>query len=236
MHYIEAFIIGLMGSFHCLGMCGPMALSLPLKDHSHSTRAISSLFYNSGRIITYGIMGLFFGWLGRGFYLGGVQQKISIAIGIVTVFAVIFPILFEKVSLARMSGSFFSKIKAWFGKLFGAKTYRSLFTIGLLNGILPCGLVYIALAGAMTRHHIGHGALFMVFFGLGTMPMMYLLPVVGNIVSFTFRQKVNKFLPIFILLIGLLFIVRGMNLGIPYLSPAFDKVNPMKPKCCQKKQ
>jgi len=234
MHYIEALIIGLMGSFHCLGMCGPIALSLPLKNHNNGTRAISSLLYNTGRIITYSLMGILFGWLGRGLYLGGFQQKISVAIGIVTVFAVIFPILFEKVSLEKMAGTFFSKIKGGFGRLFGVRTYRSLFTIGLLNGLLPCGLVYIALAGALTRHHIGHGALFMVIFGLGTLPMMYFLPVAGNIVSLKFRRKINKFLPIFILIVGLLFIVRGLNLGIPYLSPEFDKEQPIKPKCCQK--
>lgn len=234
MTYFEAFIIGLMGSFHCLGMCGPMALALPLKDRHHGTRLISSLLYNFGRIITYGLMGVIFGLLGRGFYLGGFQQKISIAVGTVTVFAVIFPVLFEKVSLERMSGRLIGRIKGNFRNLFGQRTYRSLFTIGLLNGILPCGLVYIALAGAMTRHHTFHGTIFMVMFGLGTMPMMYLLPVVGNIISANIRRKINKFLPFFLLLIGLLFIVRGLNLGIPYLSPQFEKEHPIKPKCCQK--
>jgi len=234
MNYLEALVIGLMGSFHCLGMCGPIAMALPLKDNTTAGRILSSMLYNFGRVLTYGLLGVIFGILGRGFYLGGIQQWVSIALGVIMVLSVLFPLLFKKLSLEGVAARFSGKIKAGFGKLFGIRSLSSLFTIGLLNGLLPCGLVYIALAGAITGHSAMEGAFYMMLFGLGTVPMMFLLPVIGNMISLKFRRRISKFLPFFILFIGLLFIVRGLNLGIPYVSPEFDKAHPIKPKCCQK--
>ncbi|MEI6576159.1 MAG: sulfite exporter TauE/SafE family protein [Bacteroidota bacterium] len=233
MNYLEAFIIGLMGSFHCLGMCGPLALALPLKEGDRNTRLISSFLYNSGRILTYGMMGVVFGILGRGFFLGGIQQWVSITLGSLMVLSVIFPIFFKRLSLEKMTAKMLGSIKLVFARLFGIRTYRSLLAIGLLNGLLPCGLVYIGLAGAVVSHSPWNGFIFMIVFGLGTFPMMFFIPVIGNIISLKFRKKMSRLLPVFILVIGLLFIVRGMNLGIPYVSPAFDKEHPIKPKCCQ---
>jgi len=231
MYLLQAFLIGILGSFHCIGMCGPIALALPLKNQTLLTRIISSLLYNGGRSITYGIMGLLFGLLGRGLYLGGLQRWTSIVLGIIMVLSVIFPILFRKVKLeSRVDAALFS-VKKLFSRFLSVRTYKSLFIIGLLNGLLPCGLVYIALAGAIVAGTAFDGALFMILFGLGTIPVMFAIPVAGSMISLKFRNRIGKIIPYFIILIGLIFILRGLNLGIPYLSPHIDKG--MKAKCCQ---
>lgn len=231
MYLLQAFLIGILGSFHCIGMCGPIALALPLKNTNLISRVISSLLYNGGRSITYGIMGLLFGLLGRGLYLGGLQRWTSIALGILMILSVIFPFLFKKVNLEGRIDQVLGKVKALFARFLAVRSYRSLFIIGLLNGLLPCGLVYIALAGAIVAGEALDGALFMVFFGLGTTPVMFALPVAGSMISLKIRKKISRIIPYFIVLIGLIFILRGLNLGIPYLSPHIDKG--MKAKCCQ---
>jgi sulfite exporter TauE/SafE len=231
MYLLQAFLIGILGSFHCIGMCGPIALALPLKNQSLLSKIFSSLIYNGGRSITYGIMGFLFGLIGRGLYLGGLQRWTSIALGVIMVLSVIFPFLFRKVNLESRVDNALSAVKKLFGRFLSVRTYKSLFIIGLLNGLLPCGLVYIALAGAIVAGTAWDGALFMILFGLGTVPVMFALPVAGSMVSLKFRNRIRKIIPYFIILIGLIFILRGLNLGIPYLSPHID--HGMKAKCCQ---
>lgn len=231
MYLLQAFLIGILGSFHCIGMCGPIALALPLKNQSMLSKILSSLIYNGGRSITYGIMGFLFGLIGRGLYLGGLQRWTSITLGVIMVLSVIFPILFRKVNLESRVDNALSSVKKLFGRFLSVRTYKSLFIIGLLNGLLPCGLVYIALAGAIVAGTAWDGALFMILFGLGTVPVMFALPVAGSMVSLKFRNRIGKIIPYFIILIGLIFILRGLNLGIPYLSPHID--HGMKAKCCQ---
>jgi len=232
MELIPALIIGLLGSAHCAGMCGPIALALPLMNQSWWTRITSSLIYNVGRVITYSILGLLFGLLGKGLFLGGLQQWASIGIGIIMILLVFFPMLFRKINLENSTYQMISRTKALFGKLFSRRSYVSLFFIGLLNGILPCGLVYIALAGAIVSGEARDGMLYMVAFGIGTIPAMLAISVLGNVISVRFRNKIKRIIPYFIVLIGILFILRGMNLGIKYISPKIDKSEPTKMECC----
>ena len=232
MDYLQALLLGLLGSFHCVGMCGPIVIALPLKNKSWFSRISSSLLYNSGRSFTYGTMGLLFGLLGRGLYLGGIQQWVSLFLGGIMILSVFFPALFRKISLQSKAGNLIARIKSLFGKMFSIQKYYSLFLIGLLNGLLPCGLVYVALAGAVMLGNAQEGALYMILFGLGTMPVMLALALAGNVVSLKFRNKIRRLIPVFIVVIGLLFILRGLNLGIPYLSPQIEK-HSLKAKCCQ---
>jgi sulfite exporter TauE/SafE len=232
MQYWQALLIGLLGSFHCVGMCGPIVIALPLKDNSWPNRIISSLLYNGGRSITYGIMGLLFGMLGRGLYLGGVQRWVSIALGAIMVLSVFFPAIFRKLSPDNQAGKLIGKLKLLFGKMFLIKSWYSLWVIGLLNGLLPCGLVYVALAGAVLSGNALSGAIYMVIFGIGTIPVMLALSLAGNVASLQVRNRIRRVIPVFIVIIGLLFIVRGLNLGIPYVSPQIEK-HSMKAKCCQ---
>jgi uncharacterized protein len=239
MDYLQPLIIGLLGSFHCMGMCGPIAISLQLKENSWSTRIFSSILYNLGRVLTYIFLGLIFGLLGLGIHIWGFQQWASIGVGTVMILSVAFPVLFHGSRLTGGLDRLFSGFKKFFGRFFGFRTYLSTLIIGLLNGFLPCGLVYIALAGALVSTSPLDGALYMMFFGLGTIPALLALSLLGNIFSIAFRQGVQKLIPFLIILIGILFVLRGMNLGIPYISPKMEQHQKQKteqlqkPKCCE---
>lgn len=222
---ISAFILGLMGSFHCVGMCGPIALSLPLRGNNFWQKTAGGLLYNIGRTITYGVMGAFFGWIGKGFQLLGFQQLISIFMGAFMIVSVTLPFLFRN----RIPGNFeffTAPLRRAIQRLFRMRSYKGLFLIGILNGLLPCGLVYLAIAGAIGTGSVSLGIAFMVLFGLGTLPMMLLISWIGNLFSISIRNKMNKVVPYMVVLIGALFILRGLSLGIPYLSPPAEKLTP----------
>ncbi len=238
MDFWQPLIIGLLGSFHCMGMCGPIALSLPLKEKSWHTRVISGVLYNLGRVTTYIFLGLIFGSLGLGIHVWGIQQWVSIGVGAIMILSVAFPILFHGSNLTSGLDTLFAGFKKYFGRFFGFRTYMSTWVIGLLNGLLPCGLVYIALAGALVSSSPADGALYMMIFGLGTIPALLSLSLLGNLFSMAFRRRMQMLIPFLIILIGVLFVLRGMNLGIPYISPKMEQPQKhqteqfQKPKCC----
>lgn len=222
---ISALILGLMGSFHCAGMCGPIAIALPLHGNTIPQKIFGGALYNIGRTVTYGIMGAIFGFLGQGVGMLGFQQKISVVMGALMIISVLFPALFK--NQYRMDKSWFSfvrKLKKSIGKMFSIRSFSSLFFIGLLNGLLPCGLVYMAIAGAIGTGGVVEGSLYMILFGLGTIPMMLSISLAGNVMSLAVRNKINKLIPVLIVVVGILFVLRGLSLGIPYLSPPKQKI------------
>jgi len=148
------------------------------------------------------------------------------------ILSVLFPVLFRKINIESATFKMVGRTKKIFGRMFAIRSYGSLFIIGILNGFLPCGLVYIAIASAIVLGSVEQGVVYMVVFGLGTIPVMLSLSVLGNVVSIRFRKKVSKIIPYFIILIGILFILRGLNLGIPYVSPKLDKSDGTKMECC----
>ena len=217
---LSALVLGLMGSFHCAGMCGPIAIALPPQGNTILQKIFGGSLYNLGRTITYGIMGALFGMLGQGIHLLGFQQKVSVVMGALMIISVLFPALFRnQYNLDRSLFSFVGKLKKAIGKLFAVRSFQSLFFIGLLNGLLPCGLVYIAIAGAIGTGNTAEGAVYMILFGLGTIPMMLGISLAGNVLGLAVRRKINKIIPVLVVVVGLLFILRGLDLGIPYLSP-----------------
>ena len=222
---ISALVLGLMGSFHCAGMCGPIAIALPLHGNTIPQKIFGGTLYNIGRTITYGIMGAIFGLLGQGVEMIGFQQKISVIMGVLMIVSVLFPALFK--NQYRMDKSWFSlvgKLKKSIRKMFSIRSFSSLFFIGLLNGLLPCGLVYMAIAGAIGTGEVLLGSLYMVLFGLGTIPMMLSISLAGNVMSLAIRNKINKLIPVLVIVVGIFFILRGLSLGIPYLSPPKQKI------------
>ena len=222
---ISALVLGLMGSFHCAGMCGPIAVALPLHGNTTSQKIFGGTLYNLGRTITYGLMGAIFGALGQGLQLIGFQQKVSVVMGSVMIISVLFPKLFS--NQYKMDRSWFSvvgKLKKKIGEMFSIRSFQSLFFIGMLNGLLPCGLVYMAIAGAIGTGGIAEGSLYMILFGLGTIPMLLAISLAGNIMSLAIRNRINKLIPVLVVVVGLLFILRGLSLGIPYLSPPKQKI------------
>ncbi len=224
-----ALTIGLIGSFHCIGMCGPIAVALPLGSRSWFGKVYGALLYNLGRSMTYGLLGGLFGLLGKGIEMAGFQQWASIVIGIVMIMTVVFPFLFKgKLNLDQLLFGYAGRMINRFRALFGIQSYKNLLLIGLLNGFLPCGLVYVAVAGAINTNDVLMGVLFMIVFGLGTIPIMLTVSLAGNVISQGLKRRMNKVIPAFIVVLGLLFILRGLSLGIPYISPKTQMLSPDK--------
>lgn len=219
--FFAALTLGMMGSFHCIGMCGPLAFSLPLSSTSDFAKFAGTFLYNAGRIVTYSTLGLLFGLAGQSFSLFGFQQGLSIAVGVAILFFVFAP---KKWFAKSSNNNFFStysyRVRSMLGKLFMKRTYRSLFAIGLLNGLLPCGLIYMAIAGAIASADPFKSAFFMAAFGLGTLPVMWSVSFFGNYIGIGLRQKIRSAYPVLMVLMACLLIIRGMGLGIPYVSPA----------------
>ena len=230
-----AIALGFLGSFHCVGMCGPIALALPLNQNSILTKISGVLLYNLGRMFTYALFGGLFGLVGQSFVIAGYQQALSITLGVAILIMVLLPNqLANRFRITANIYSFIGKIKQQLGILFKKKSYPSLFFIGTLNGLLPCGLVYLGIAGAIATGSSLQGSVFMAVFGLGTFPAMIVLSLLGNSISINFRSKIRKAMPVFIVGMALLLILRGMNLGIPYVSPQMSATKPECHKCCHK--
>lgn len=215
-----AFLFGLISSFHCIGMCGPIALLLPVARNNSTQKVLQIITYHLGRLSAYGTIGLLFGLLGQGFFMAGIQQKLSIFIGVAMIVVILTP---EKrmasYNFSKPIFKFLSKIKTRLGSQFKNQSYQSLFTIGLLNGFLPCGMVYVALFGAIAMQSAGFGVLYMVLFGLGTVPMMSSVVYINSFLTISTRNKIQKVIPYVAVLLGIVFILRGLGLGIPYVSP-----------------
>lgn len=216
MELWTAFLLGLLGSAHCAGMCGPLALALPGAGNSPQALLVGRLGYNAGRIVTYTIMGALFGLLGRGFELAGIQRWVSLTLG-----AIILTSLFvsKRLALGFPATKAVGWLKGVFGKLLHRRTVGSLLLIGMLNGLLPCGLVYVACAAATSTGSLAGGTGYMVAFGLGTVPMMLGLSLAGAKVQFRLRLRLQRLIPVSLGIVGCLLLLRGMALGIPYISP-----------------
>ncbi len=221
----SAIILGLLGSFHCIGMCGPIALVLPVHDQKPVQKFIKIFLYHLGRMLAYGSIGLLFGLLGKGLFLSGIQQRLSILIGVIMIAYAIIPArILNKYTATQPLYKLIGKLKSGLGKQLKRKSNKALFSIGFLNGFLPCGMVYMALVGAIATANPAQGFLYMVLYGLGTVPLMTVILYAKNIFPMSFRNKIQKAIPAFVVLIGFLFILRGFGMGIPYISPSDAKL------------
>ena len=220
MFLLAAISLGFFGSFHCIGMCGPIALAIPVYNQHKFHKKASIIFYNAGRITTYSLLGLLFGLIGQGFALAGLQQVLSVTLGFVILLVVLLPQ--HVVSKYRFTNKLFklvSLVKTGLAKQLAKKGFSSLFILGTLNGLLPCGLVYMAIAAAVASSSISHAVLFMAIFGLATVPLMFSISYFSNLISIQFRSTIRKTMPYITAVMAVLLIVRGLNLNIPYLSP-----------------
>lgn len=218
---ITAFITGLVGSLHCLGMCSPIAMALPRSGNTILALLPGRLLYNLGRIITYSAMGAIVGLLGYSMQLTGMQQSLSVVLGVLLLLLALFSLNVEKRFFAiPVVERFMGKIRARLGTYFGNPSPGSLLSIGMLNGLLPCGFVYLALSGAAVQGHVIDSMSYMVFFGLGTAPMMLFMGLAGLRLPKTLKSKVRPLLSAFAIAFALLLIARGLALDIPYISPA----------------
>ncbi|MGL4584410.1 MAG: sulfite exporter TauE/SafE family protein [Flavobacterium sp.] len=221
---ITALIFGLISSLHCIGMCGPIAMMLPVSKSNGTKKAMQIFSYHLGRISAYSILGLVFGLFGKGLFLAGLQQQMSIVVGILMIVFVLVP-QNKLGSFGFLKPFYFvvSKVKNKLGSQFKKQNKGTLFTIGFFNGFLPCGMVYVALFGALATQNVYLGMMYMVLFGVGTIPLMSTIVYVRDMFSVKVRNSIMKYYPYVIVLFGMLFIVRGLGLDIPFLSP--DNLN-----------
>jgi hypothetical protein len=231
---VIAFVMGLAGSFHCVGMCGPLALALPLAK-GRVQKFWGALLYNLGRIITYSCWGLLFGSIGQTVAFFGFQQYLSITIGAIILIVLITPktIAVFPGKAAAISKAL-AKLRNRIAKLFSKKSLSSLFVIGLLNGLLPCGLVYMAAAASLAAGSIPNSVVFMAAFGFGTFPLMMSISFFGSYLGITARKKIRSAYPYMMGLMACLLIIRGMGLGIPYVSPELSANKKTIHNCCMK--
>lgn len=216
-----ALIFGLVSSLHCIGMCGPIAMMLPVDRNNPTKKALQILLYHAGRLTSYATLGLLFGLLGKGLYLAGMQQRFSIVLGILMILIAIIPErILAKYNFSKPIYSVISKVKSSLGNQFKRKTPDAFFTIGIFNGLLPCGLVYAALFGAIAMQNVTLGMTYMILYGIGTIPLMSAVVYVSSILSMPFRSKLQRVVPLITVIIGVLFIMRGMGLDISYVSPS----------------
>lgn len=222
MEIWTGFIVGLLGSFHCIGMCGPIAIALPVFGESKLKIMFDRVLYNLGRAVSYSLMGAVFGLLGSRVAIYGLQQNLSIALGAIIIIYVLTPQKIKnKISDTLIYIKFIDSFRLVFSKLISRKSDSSLFSLGILNGFLPCGFVYVGIAGAISTGNFLSGAFYMALFGLGTFPIMFGVSVIGKTINAAIRKRINKLIPVLAILLAVIFILRGLNLGIPYLSPRF---------------
>lgn len=234
MELITGFVLGIMGSLHCVGMCGPIALAIPHKSNDKLSVATDNAIYNGGRVLTYMALGAILGLLGSAISFSGIQEKLSIVIGVIMLVLTFAPKAFK---LSNKANNFFyskvGKLKSYFSTFLKKRGKPALLGLGLLNGLLPCGLVYVALAASIGIADITNSMLFMAGFGLGTAPAMFAVGMLGTMASPQVRQRFSKLVPYGVAVVAILMIMRGMALGIPYISPELpDTVKQPVENCC----
>jgi uncharacterized protein len=218
--FTSALTLGLVTGIHCIGMCGPLALALPLTGRSRAAYVAGRVLYNLGRAVTYAAMGAavgLVGQVGRSFDAGGFQRWVSIAAGVLLLAGLfIFKAgLLEKLGVFRL----FAVLQRIWARNFRQRGFTGLFLLGLINGLLPCGPVYVALAAALATGQVVTAALFMFIFGLGTLPAMLAVSLAGKLVQLPLRRRLQRLVPVSTVVVALLLLLRGLALGIPFLSP-----------------
>jgi sulfite exporter TauE/SafE len=216
---IPALLLGLGGSLHCVGMCGPLMFGSLLGKNGQGFRVNDFLLYHSGRIGIYAIWGLVFGLIGTSVKWFGVQQNISLSLGIGILAVLLLVKLFPKAEKVISDAIVPRFIRARLIPYLNAHFRASSFMAGLLNGLLPCGLVYVALAGATASQDALRGAVFMAFFGMGTLPLLAALLLLGRGIQTGLRQQMIKWYPLLIGCMAILLIIRGLDKG-NMLSPS----------------
>jgi sulfite exporter TauE/SafE len=217
---LSGFLLGLASSLHCVGMCGPLLLALPAPGgasgpaNNRFSRLITVVLYHTGRIFVYVSVGALFGLLGRHLYLAGWQQGLSIGMG-VAILVIFFSRWIPFLPAIHLS----MRLGRWVGRLWRSPSTAKHFLLGLANGLLPCGMVYLAIAAALTRDTVVSAAAFMFFFGMGTLPLLLAVQWFGRMVAPAARLRLRRMLPLVTVVVAVLLILRGLNLGIPFVSP-----------------
>lgn len=217
MFLISGFLIGIVGSLHCATMCGPLVMAFNYNQKSW----LRNLLYHGGRVTTYILIGLAFGILGEGFALVGWQRWLSIGLGIILAVVTFFPHLKANTMADRWLANILVPMKKRLLKAVNTNKSATLFTLGMLNGLLPCGMVYVAISTSLAVSDLYSAAMVMSGFGLGTLPLLMTIAMGSKLISKTVAQY-RYVIPVFTIIIASMLIIRGLELNIPYLSPVLN--------------
>ena len=187
-----------------------------------------------GRIAVYTIMGLIMGMVGKVISLAGFQQQLSIVSGILLIVVTLLFLIPSKWNAIQMgSNNLIQRFRSSLSNILSKKSKWNDLYFGMLNGLLPCGLVYFALSASLAAGNIVMSALYMLVFGLFTSPLLLFVVFVLNQIQYKFKFQFNKIIPVVMITMGVLLILRGSNLNIPYLSPDMHACAQGK-SCCHK--
>lgn len=223
--FITAFLLGLLGSAHCIGMCGPLVFAVSARASAPASGWLGMMVMQTGRTAVYVLMGAAAGMFGRGLQLAGAQRTVSIALGTIILVGLIVPKLLPTSRLSRIPATLVIKAQRLFGDNFQRRSLEGVFFMGMLNGLLPCGLVYLALTGGLAQDGLVQGALFMACFGIGTWPALFVVRWSDGLLRGSIRERLRKIAPYAYAAMGILLILRGMDLGVPFVSPDLPEVN-----------
>jgi uncharacterized protein len=233
MDLLSGFLVGFLGSVHCAGMCGPLALALPVPGGGTLTYLYGRVVYNAGRVLTYTLLGAVAGLVGRTLVLAGVQQIVSLILGVFILLSMLVPLALKPLlPSSALPARLSMHVQTKLAGLMKRSSVFALLVIGLLNGLLPCGFVYVALAAAVTTGEMYRGVLFMAGFGIGTGPIMLAIALAGKHIQKGIRRRLVALVPVFTAVLAVLIILRGLNLGIPYISPAVSPEQPRQEQHC----
>lgn len=225
---LEALLLGFAGSFHCLAMCGPLHLSLLGNRKYTASFILDKSIFNIGRILTYVFLGLLLGLISKSLPLYEIQKVVSIVTGVAIILVYFVPKLTgREIEIPFLSRFVVKNMGGLMQKTKGKASAIKYFGMGVLNGLLPCGLVYVALIASFAQLNTVNSMLYMFLFGLGTFPAMFFVVMLGGWAKKMISKfpKLNYLTALFVLLIGIMFILRGSNLGIKNLSPKDLDVN-----------
>ncbi len=211
------FGAGLLGSAHCIGMCGPLALALGASENRPLPNLKRQLIYSVGRIFTYTFLGVAAGfsglWLTRG---SSTPIQIQAWLGIIAGLTLLIVGLTTTGVLPRWKaisgptgGTGGCLAGSWMAGFFNAPGWTNVFLAGIFTGFIPCGLVYAFLAKAVATHSILLGGATMLCFGFGTIPLMVLTGCGGNLLSMKMRTKALKVAAWCVVVAGCMTIARG---------------------------
>jgi len=211
-----AFTMGLMSSFHCIGMCGPIALALPVQK-GNPLQKFSGLFvYNGGRALTYAALGAAIGSVGSSLAWLGYMRYLSIFAGILMLVFVFWPSRIDRYfHPPRFWQQALNHVKRRMAEMLHSRKMHGWFLLGILNGLLPCGLVYLALISSIATGSIFGGAIFMFLFGIGTLPMMMTIGFLKNRITPSIRTQMRKLTPVMLAIAGLWMVGRGIFIQYP---------------------
>jgi len=220
---------GLLGSGHCVGMCGAFAMAIGWNTQRPVENGLRQICYGAGRAVTYSFLGAVAGFAGQRMqfrltWLESTQGVLSVIAGVLLLGAGMISagwlptIRWRRSSTSRSAGTRCSAA-AQFRAMLSAPSRWSVFVAGLATGFLPCGLVYALLMMAASSTSVVRGAMIMAVFALGTMPLMIATGMGSSLLSLPARTRLMKLAAASVVLMGGLTVARGAGFLLGNTGP-----------------